>query len=86
LLGVISAGWVSYAFDHSSGSLVTDEMAAAAPTWDRRHPNPPLSAEEAMMLADVVRKRFPPGHYPVSQPFENSGGDFGLYFGLTGHY
>jgi len=36
---------------------VTDEAIGAAPRWDRRFHDPPLSARDAIALADAARKR-----------------------------
>ena len=47
----------SYAFGKQYGSEIAETDLLQAPTWDRRIPNPPLSANDAMVRADRVRKR-----------------------------
>ena len=48
-------------FSNSGGRTfkieVTEEMLAHLPKWDRHRDNPPLSASEATMKADQVRRR-----------------------------
>lgn len=47
----------TYAFGFKHEVIVTQEMLDRTPRWDRRNQNPPLSANEAMVLAERFRLR-----------------------------
>ena len=46
-----------YSFGKDYVTDFSDEEIVAAPCWDRQSTNPPISAEDAMVRADIVRKR-----------------------------
>jgi hypothetical protein len=48
----------TYAFRSQYSTKVPPDAIARAPSWDRRNPNPPLPAVDAMVRAEQVRKRF----------------------------
>lgn len=47
----------TYAFGYKYEVNVTQKLLDRTPRWDRRNQNPPLSANEAMVLAEQVRLR-----------------------------
>jgi hypothetical protein len=49
--------YYSYAFGYQYEVEITEGTFARTPKWDRRSPNPPLSANEAMVRAERTRKR-----------------------------
>jgi hypothetical protein len=66
------------AFNFQYSTKISEETLSRAPAWDRRDPNPPLSAVDAMVRADHVRNRL-----IKDKKLEPEGGASGGYWELV---